>query len=47
MAENTEIASTKEDSKAPKNLFSLFPKFKLEFPFLKPGPKAELVLKSK
>jgi hypothetical protein len=25
----------------------LFLKFKLEFPFLKPGPKAELVLKSK
>jgi hypothetical protein len=45
MAENTEIASTKEDSKAPKNLFSLFPKFKLEFPFLKPGPKAEVGVK--
>ncbi|KAG2669353.1 hypothetical protein I3760_14G030700 [Carya illinoinensis] len=42
MAENTQIASSKEDPKAPKNLFSLFPKFKLELPFLKPGPKPEV-----
>lgn len=45
MANNTEIESSKEDPKTPKNLFSLFPKFKLEFPFLKPGPKAEVGVK--
>jgi hypothetical protein len=45
MADNTEIESSKEDPKTPKNLFSLFPKFKLEFPFLKPGPKAEVGVK--
>ncbi|XP_059429447.1 uncharacterized protein LOC132163252 [Corylus avellana] len=45
MADNTEIESSKEDPKTPRNLFSLFPKFKLEFPFLKPGPKAEVGVK--
>lgn len=45
MAENTEIASSKEDPKAPNNPFSLFSKFKLEFPFLKTGPKAEVGVK--
>ncbi|KAI5344291.1 hypothetical protein PRUPE_2G091100 [Prunus persica] len=40
MAENTEIVSKEEDPKGPKNLFSLFPKFKLQFPFLKQEPKA-------
>ena len=46
MAENTEISSSKEDPKGPQNLFSLFPKFKLEIPFLKHGgPKVEAVVK--
>lgn len=40
MAENTEIVSKEEDPKGPKNLFSLFPKFKLQFPFLKQESKA-------
>ncbi|KAJ7974960.1 Dihydrolipoamide acetyltransferase component of pyruvate dehydrogenase complex [Quillaja saponaria] len=38
MAESTEIVNKGEDPKAPKNIFSLLPKFKLEFPFLKPNP---------
>ncbi|KAL0007882.1 hypothetical protein SO802_009384 [Lithocarpus litseifolius] len=46
MAENTEISPSKEDPKGPQNLFSLFPKFKLEIPFLKHGgPKVEAVVK--
>ena len=46
MAENTEISNSKEDPKGPQNLFSWFPKFKLEIPFLKHGgPKVEAGLK--
>lgn len=46
MAENTEISNSKEDPKGPQNLFSLFPKFKLEIPFLKHGgPKVKVVVK--
>lgn len=46
MAENAEISTSKEDPKGPQNLFSFFPKFKLEIPFLKRGgPKAEVVVK--
>ncbi|KAB1225311.1 hypothetical protein CJ030_MR1G015631 [Morella rubra] len=45
MADKAEIASSKEDPKAPKNLFSLFPKFNLELPFLKQAPKAAVVVK--
>lgn len=35
MAENTEIVSKEEGPKGPINLFSLLPKFKLQFPFWK------------
>ncbi|PRQ56342.1 hypothetical protein RchiOBHm_Chr1g0334731 [Rosa chinensis] len=35
MAENTEIVSRDEGPKKPINLFALFPKFKLQFPFWK------------
>ncbi|GMY23161.1 chloroplast outer envelope [Fagus crenata] len=45
MAENNEISSSKEDPKGPMNLFSLFPKFKLDIPFLKQEPKVEVVVK--
>lgn len=43
MASNTEIAGSKEDAGASKGPFSFLPKFKIELPFLKPGPKPEIV----
>ncbi|TQE08946.1 hypothetical protein C1H46_005329 [Malus baccata] len=44
MAENTEIVIKEDDPKGPKNLFSLFPKFKLQLPFLKQEPEAASVV---
>ncbi|KAM1262957.1 hypothetical protein ACFX13_028685 [Malus domestica] len=43
MAENTEIVIKEDGPKGPKNLFSLFPKFKLQFPFLKQEPEGVVV----
>ncbi|XP_068344629.1 uncharacterized protein [Pyrus communis] len=43
MAENTEIVIKEDGPKGPKNLFSLFPKCKLQFPFLKQEPEGVVV----
>ncbi|GMN52791.1 hypothetical protein TIFTF001_021939 [Ficus carica] len=51
MPGNSEIAGQEADPREPKNVFSLFPNFKLQFPFLKPkdgsvadeGPKEAAV----
>ncbi|TQD82561.1 hypothetical protein C1H46_031877 [Malus baccata] len=43
MAENTEIVIKEDGPKGPKNLFSLFPKFKLQFPFLKQEPEGVII----
>ncbi|KAM2004032.1 hypothetical protein ACFX15_027527 [Malus domestica] len=43
MAENTEIVIKEDGPKGPKNLFSLFPKFNLQFPFLKQEPEGVVV----
>ena len=43
MADNTEIVTNQVNPEEPKNVFSIFPKFKLQFPFFKQEPKPGFV----